>query len=104
MAKQLLQEQRPVAPVAPNRRSRRRRKPVQAVAPEPGRMALEIPEAAYELHVHPNTVRNLIARGELESFRVGRRVLVARTAIEALMSRGGTSGGVVNDDEAVHIP
>jgi len=53
-------------------------------------MALEIPEAAYELRVHPNTVRNLIARGELESFRVGRRRLVARTAIEALISRGGT--------------
>ena len=88
MAPQLLQEQPPS--VAPNRR-RRRRKPVQAEQPLPGRMALTAREAAWELNVHPNTVWNLIARGELESFRVGRRVLVARTAIEALMSRGGTS-------------
>jgi excisionase family DNA binding protein len=73
----------------PNRR--RRRHPVQAIAPEPGRLALTIPESAYELHVHPNTITNLIARGDLESFRLGRRRLVARSAIEDLIARGGTS-------------
>lgn len=87
MAQQLLPDQ--PNSVASNRRQRRR-KPVQAVAPEPGRMAFEVNEAAYVLRVHPNTVRNLITKGELESFRIGRRVLVARTAIEALMTRGST--------------
>jgi excisionase family DNA binding protein len=69
---------------------RRRRPPVQAVPPDPGRLALTIPESAFELHVHPNTITNLIARGELESFRLGRRRLVARSAIEDLIARGGT--------------
>ncbi len=79
-----------VRPVAPNRRQRRRRKPVQAVQPEPGRMALTVPEAAWELHCHPNTVHNLIAQHELESFTLGRKRLIARSALEDLIARGGT--------------
>jgi excisionase family DNA binding protein len=75
----------------PNRPARRRRRPVQAVQPEPGRQALTVPETAYELNVHPNTVWNLIRDGELKSFTLGRRRLVARSAIEDLMARGGTA-------------
>jgi excisionase family DNA binding protein len=74
-----------------NRAARRRRRPpVQAVQPDPGRMALTVREAAWELHCHPNTVGNLIKSGELESFTLGRRRLVARSAVENLIARGGT--------------
>jgi hypothetical protein len=54
----------------PNRAAprRRRRPPVQAVQPAPGRQALTVKEAAWELNCHPNTVGNLIKSGELESF------------------------------------
>ena len=84
---------KPPRPVAPNRAARRRRRPpVQAVQPEPGRMALSVPEAAWELNCHPNSVWNLIRAGELKSFTLGRKRLVARSAIEELMARGGTEG------------
>lgn len=80
------------APKKPSNRAtrRRRRPPVQAVQPAPGRQALTVPETAYELNVHPNSVWNLIKAGDLESFTLGRRRLVARSAIEALIARGGT--------------
>ena len=73
----------------PNR-SARRRKPVQAEQPAPGRMALTVPETAWELNCHPNSVHNLIRAGELKSFVLGRKRLVARSAIEELIARGGT--------------
>jgi excisionase family DNA binding protein len=69
---------------------RRRRPPVQAVAPDPGRQALTVNETAWELNCHPNTVHNLIRTGQLESFLLGRKRLVARTAIADLITRGGT--------------
>ena len=75
-------------PVAPNRRQRRQRKPVQAVQPAPGRLALTVPEAAWELNCHPNTVWNLIRTGELASFTLGRKRLVARAAVEDLVQDG----------------
>jgi len=74
----------------PAPRRRRRRPPVQAVAPEPGRQALTVPETAYELNVHPNTIWNLVRSGALESFTLGRKRLVARSAIADLIARGGT--------------
>ena len=78
--------------MTPNRAARRRRRPpVQAVQPEPGRQALTVPETAYELNCHPNTVWNLVRSGELESFTLGRKRLVARTAIADLIPRGGTA-------------
>jgi hypothetical protein len=58
---------------------RRRRRPIEAVQPVPGRLALTVPEAAWELNCHPNHVANLI-----------RTRLVARSAIEELIARGGT--------------
>jgi excisionase family DNA binding protein len=74
----------------PNRAARRRRRPpVQAVQPQPGRMALTVPEAAWELNCHPNTVWNLIRDGQLESFTLGRKRLVARSAVEGFIKAGG---------------
>jgi len=70
-------------------RHRRRSSPV-AVAPEPGRVALTVPQSAYELNCSPNTVWNLVATGQLESFKLGRKRLIARTAIESFIARGGT--------------
>ena len=75
----------------PTATRRRRRPPVQAVQPEPGRMALTVREVAWEMNVHPNTVWNLIRSGQLESFTLGRKRLVARSAIEELIARGGTA-------------
>lgn len=43
-------------------------------------------EAAEILGVHPNTVRKYIARGVLPCFRLGRRVLIPRVALERLLS------------------
>ena len=53
-------------------------------------MALTVPEAAWELHCHPNSVWNLIRPGQLASFSIGRKRLVARSAIEDLIAGGGT--------------
>jgi excisionase family DNA binding protein len=53
-------------------------------------MALTVPETAYLLHCHPNSVHNLIRAGDLKSFVLGRKRLVARSAIEELIARGGT--------------
>jgi excisionase family DNA binding protein len=61
------------------------------VQPVPGRQALTAPEAAWELHCHPNTVWNLIRSGQLESFTLGRKRLIARSALESLITRGGTT-------------
>jgi len=73
------------------RARRRRRPPVQAREPEPGRMSLTVPEAAYLLHCHPNTVWALVRSGELKSFQLRRRRLIARAAVEELILSGGTS-------------
>jgi excisionase family DNA binding protein len=79
------------AQTTPNRAARRRRRPpVQAVQPAPGRQALTANETAWELNCHPNTVWNLIRSGQLESFTLGRKRLIARSAVEALIAGGGT--------------
>jgi excisionase family DNA binding protein len=75
----------------PAPRRRRRRPPVQAVPPAPGRQAFTVPETAWELNCHPNTVWNLIRAGDLESFTLGRKRLVARKAIADLIARGSTT-------------
>jgi excisionase family DNA binding protein len=58
------------------------RKPVVPVEPSQNQLALNVPEAAWLLNVSVNTVWNLLSNGRLESFVVGRRRLVARSAIE----------------------
>ncbi|MCS7080471.1 MAG: helix-turn-helix domain-containing protein [Meiothermus sp.] len=49
------------------------------------KLAFSVEEAAQLLGLHPNTVRNLIARGELKATRVGRRILIPRIALERLL-------------------
>ena len=56
-------------------------------------MALTVPQSAYELNCSPNAVWNLIASGQLASFRLGRKRLVARSAIADFIAQGGTDGG-----------
>jgi excisionase family DNA binding protein len=80
------------APLPNRAQRRRRRRPVQAIEPAPGRMALTVNEAAFLLNCHPNTVGNLIRAGTLESFTLGRKRLVARAAVEALIAGGETKG------------
>jgi excisionase family DNA binding protein len=58
------------------------------VEPEPGRLAVSIPEAAWLMNVGVPMVWKLVARGELPSFKVGRRRLVARSALEEFIARG----------------
>lgn len=72
--------------------AQRRRRPVRAVEPAPGRMALTVPEAAWELHSHPNHVWNLVAAGAITSFKLGRKRLIARSALEEFIANGGTGG------------
>ena len=55
------------------------------IEPDP-RQALPVAEVARLLGLHPDTVRSAIAHGDLEGFRIGRRTLVARRAIEALLN------------------
>ena len=52
---------------------------------KPNAQACSIREAAELLNVSPDTVRNAVFRGELPSFRVGRRVLVPRAALDRLL-------------------
>jgi excisionase family DNA binding protein len=74
-------------------RRRRRRHPVTAREPEPGRLALSVPEAAYLLGCAPNTVWKLLQSDKLSSFHLGRKRLIARSAIEAFIEAGGTGEG-----------
>jgi len=45
-------------------------------------------EVAERLALHPNTVRRLVARGELAKVRVGGSVRVHPAAVEALIAAG----------------
>ena len=66
------------------RRTGRKRKRVIAVAtePDPGRLALTVNEVAWLLHCSPNHVWNLIKKGGLRSFTMGRKRLIARAVVE----------------------
>jgi excisionase family DNA binding protein len=68
------------------------RKSAVATKPDPQTLALSVPEAAYECRVSVNTIWNLIRDGDLASFTVNRRRLVARRELEAFMAGGGTEG------------
>lgn len=65
---------------------KRIRKPVVAIEPAPNRMALTVPEVAWLLNCSPNTVWSMIREGTLESFTLGRKRLVARGVVEALVT------------------
>lgn len=81
--------------VGSSRPARRRRavparKPTVAIEPIPGRLALTVNEVAWELHCSPNTVWSLVGTGTLPSFKLGRKRLVARRALQEFVERGGT--------------
>lgn len=60
------------------------------------RLTLTVPETAELLGVSRAFAYTLVARGELPSLRLGRRVVVPRVAIDALVSsclEGDPSGG-----------
>jgi excisionase family DNA binding protein len=66
-----------------------KRKPVVAVAPPEGRMAFNVRETAFVLGVSPNTIWNMLGAGLIESFMLGKRRLISRSALEKFMSEGG---------------
>jgi excisionase family DNA binding protein len=53
---------------------------------ESQRLAYSIREAAACLGVHPLTVRAAISRGELRTIRLGRRILIPRSAVDELLA------------------
>jgi excisionase family DNA binding protein len=63
------------------------------VEPAPGRLALTVPEAAYLLNISGWHAWNLVQKGELPSFKVGRRRLVARTVVEQYIAEGTDTAG-----------
>jgi excisionase family DNA binding protein len=54
-----------------------------AVAIQP--IVSDVKQTAQALQIHPNTVRNLIRRGELPASRVGDRVMVRRDALQEFL-------------------
>lgn len=68
--------------------STRIRKPADLTPRRPadGVQGLDVREAAYLLGCHPHSVRNAIARGDLPHARLGRRVIVPRSAVERLLA------------------
>lgn len=54
---------------------------------------LTIAGAAEALGVHPNTVRRMVARGELPAFRVGPRLLRLRAEDVAAVARPLATAG-----------
>ena len=52
----------------------------------PTALALSIDQAATALSISPRLVRTLIARGELRSARIGRRVVIPTGALRELLS------------------
>ena len=71
------------------RRDTRRRAPT-AIEPPATRLALTVPETAWLLNCSPNTVWNLIGKGDLESFSLGRKRLIARSAVVDFIAQGGS--------------
>ncbi len=53
-----------------------------------------IKQVADQLQLHPNTIRNLISRGDLKAERIGRSIRIRNENIEALITpfAGGEFG------------
>jgi len=60
-----------------------------ATAEQIVRPLLDVNEAATMLHISVRYVRKLLARGDLPVVRLGRRTLVRRADLEAVIARGG---------------
>ncbi len=85
----------PEGSVRPNGVARRRnnqpsRKTATPVEPPAGKLALSVPEVAWLMGVSVNTVWNLLTEDRLPSFTIRRRRLLARSAVEQFIARGGT--------------
>lgn len=72
------------------KKGQRSRKPVIAIEPSPGQLALTVPEAAWLLRVSPSTIWTLLSDQKLSSFTVNRRRLIARSSVEEFIGKGGT--------------
>lgn len=55
-------------------------------------LTISVAEAAQLLGLSPNHTWRLVQNGELPSFRLGRRVLVPRKALEQLVETAATAG------------
>lgn len=53
-----------------------------------------IKQVADQLQLHPNTIRNLITRGDLKAERIGRSIRIRNENLEALLTpfAGGEFG------------
>ncbi len=71
-----------------------RKKPSVAVEPEASRLALSVPQAAWLLGASPNFVWGLLAKGQMESFHLGRKRMIARSEVERFIAHGGTKGAL----------
>jgi len=57
---------------------------------EPGeRVTYTVPEAARKLGIGKNSAYKAAANGELPTVRIGDRILVPRTALDALLAKAG---------------
>jgi excisionase family DNA binding protein len=54
-------------------------------------IVLDMTEAADSLRVSRSTLKRLIGEGKLGTVRIGRRVLLKRSALEAFVQAGGTA-------------
>jgi excisionase family DNA binding protein len=60
--------------------------------PDPDRrLVLSIPEACQALGVGETMLRQLIACGQLPALRLGRRVLIPRSAVEAMVASAAST-------------
>ena len=64
------------------------------VEPEASRLALNVPQAAWLLGTSPNFVWGLLAKGQIESFHLGRKRMIARSEVERFIAEGGTKASV----------
>ena len=54
-------------------------------------MAFSVNQVAWVLGISVNSVWNLVADESLPSFSIGRRRLIAKSAVEAFVANGGTA-------------
>jgi excisionase family DNA binding protein len=63
--------------------------PTTCTAEQNVRPLLDVNEAATMLHISVRYVRALLGRGSIPVVRLGRRTLIRRADVEALIARGG---------------
>ncbi|MHB1988250.1 MAG: helix-turn-helix domain-containing protein [Acidimicrobiales bacterium] len=65
------------------------RVPVPDTVPEDRRLTFTVEEAAERLGIGRATAYEAVARSEIPSIRIGRRILVPRAALERMLDGGG---------------